>query len=216
MTPSAYKQTKGEETRALILDAAVHMASESGFESLTIGSLAERTGLSKSGLFAHFGSKHDLQIAALDEAARRFTEEVFLPALKAPRGIKRLRALFEGWVEWTKRASLPGGCPIDSATQEYDHRPGPMRDAVIDRQKLLERELSKTVQLAIDTGELAPGTDPHLVAFELMGTILAFFRCTTVMGHDVAHTRAVAAFDRIIDSARAADPKSPVPAAASR
>ena len=86
MSPQALKASKGEETRAQILDAAVQQASEAGFESLTIGTLAERTGLSKSGLFAHFGSRTDLQIAALDESARRFTEAVFLPALKAPRG----------------------------------------------------------------------------------------------------------------------------------
>ena len=92
--------TKGEETRAQILEAAVRQASETGFESLTIGTLAERTGLSKSGLFAHFGSKLELQMAALDEAARQFSEQVFLPALKAPRGVRRLRALFDGWITW--------------------------------------------------------------------------------------------------------------------
>src|SRR5215217_1435861 len=97
MTPVATaahtSATKGEETRSTILAAAVEQASACGFESLTIGSLAEKTGMSKSGLFAHFGSKLDLQVAALDEAARCFTESVFLPALKAPRGLKRLRAL---------------------------------------------------------------------------------------------------------------------------
>jgi len=90
--------TKGEETRAAILAVAVEQASASGFESLTIGTLAEKTGMSKSGLFAHFGSKHDLQLAALDEAARQFTEAVFMPALKAPRGLKRFRALIENWI----------------------------------------------------------------------------------------------------------------------
>ena len=92
MTPVALKATKGEETRSQILAAAVEQASASGFESLTIGTLAERLGMSKSGLFAHFGSKLDLQMAALDEAARQFTEIVYLPAMKVPRGLKRLRA----------------------------------------------------------------------------------------------------------------------------
>ena len=95
MTAAERTTTKGEETRAQILAAAVRQASEAGFESLTIGSLAETTGLSKSGLFAHFGSKLELQMAALDEAARHFTENVFLPALKAPRGLRRLRALMD-------------------------------------------------------------------------------------------------------------------------
>src|SRR6202171_4317919 len=154
-THTATKQTKGEETRSQILSAAVEQASSAGFESLTIGTLAEKTGMSKSGLFAHFGSKLELQIASLDECARQFTEAVFLPALKAPRGVRRLRALFENWITWPQRANLPGGCPIDAARREYDHQPGPMRDAVLERQRLLDRELSKAVQLAVDTGELA-------------------------------------------------------------
>ena len=198
MTPVALRATKGEETRAQILAAAVEQASARGFESLTIGSLAERTGLSKSGLFAHFGSKLDLQVAALDEAARQFTEQVFLPALKAPRGLKRLRALFENWITWPQRAKLPGGCPIDAATREYDHHPGPMRDAVIERQRLLDRELSKTVQLAIDTGELARDTDPSELAFSLLGIVLVFYRSALSLGTAEATRRARTAFDRLL------------------
>ncbi len=198
MTPAALRATKGEETRAQILAAAVEQASARGFESLTIGSLAERTGLSKSGLFAHFGSKLDLQVAALDEAARQFTEQVFLPALKAPRGLKRLRALFENWITWPQRANLPGGCPIDAATREYDHHPGPMRDAVIERQRLLDRELSKTVQLAIETGELARDTDPSELAFSLLGIVLVFYRSALSLGTAEATRRARTAFDRLL------------------
>lgn len=199
MTPAAIKAaTKGEETRAQILAAAVIQASGGGFESLTIGTLAEKTGLSKSGLFAHFGSKLDLQIAALDEAARQFTEAVFMPAMKAPRGVRRLRALFENWVTWPHRASLPGGCPLDAASREYQHQPGPMRDAVIERQKLLDRELSKAVQMAIDTGELAPTTDPGQVAFDMLGTILGFYRSEQLLGSAEAGRRARVAFDRLI------------------
>src|SRR5690242_16259392 len=153
---AAPRASKGEVTRAQILAAAVEQASASGFESLTIGTLAERTGLSKSGLFAHFGSKLELQLAALDEAARQFTEGVFVPALKAPRGVKRLRALFDHWLSWPRRAHLPGGCPIDAASREYQHQAGPMREAVIERQKELDRGLRKAIQLAIDTGELSP------------------------------------------------------------
>ena len=199
MSPSpALKPTKGEETRSQILAAAVEQASASGFESLTIGSLAERTGMSKSGLFAHFGSKLDLQIAALDEAARRFAENVFLPAMKAPRGLKRLRALFDNWVTWPERGNLPGGCPIDAATREYVHQPGPMREAVLERQKLLDRELTKAVQMAIDTGELAPDTDPGQLAFDLIGIVQAFIRMSLVVGTAEATRRARAAFDRLI------------------
>jgi AcrR family transcriptional regulator len=199
----ATKQTtRGEETRSQILAAAVQQASRSGFESLTIGTLAERTGMSKSGLFAHFGSKQDLQLAALDEAARQFTEQVFMPALKAPRGVKRLKALLENWITWPQRASLPGGCPVDAASREYIHQPGPMRDAAMDRQKQLDRELTKAVQLAIDTGELDPKTDPRQVAFEMVAIVLASYRVEPIRGVDEAYKYARAAFDRLIATHR--------------
>ena len=194
--------TKVEETRSQILAAAVEQASCCGFESLTIGSLAEKTGMSKSGLFAHFGSKQELQLAALDEAARQFQEQVFMPALKAPRGVKRLRALLEGWVTWPQRANLPGGCPVDAATREYMHTPGAMRDAAMDRQKQLDRELTKAVQLAIDTGELAPTTDPKQVAFELVAIVLSSYRMSPLRGADEAYKYARAAFDRLVEANR--------------
>jgi AcrR family transcriptional regulator len=200
---TALKQTtKGEETRAQILAAAVEHASRFGFESLTIGTLAEKTGMSKSGLFAHFGSKLDLQLAALDEAARMFTEEVFMPALKAPRGMKRLKALFENWITWPERASLPGGCPVDAATREYIHTPGAMRDAAVERQKQLSRELTKTVQMAIDAGELAPHTNPIGVAFEMVGLVLSSYRYTPLRNAEESYKLARAGFDRLIEAHR--------------
>jgi len=200
MTPATAVRTasKGELTRSAILAAAVEQASASGFESLTIGSLAEKTGMSKSGLFAHFGSKVDLQIAALDEAARQFTEEVFLPAMKAPRGLERLKALFANWIGWPQRAKLPGGCPIDAASREYQHQPGPMRDAVMDRQKQLARELGRTVKLAIETGELRADTDPGQVAFDVFGIIYSFHRAEMLIGTPEAERFARASFERLL------------------
>jgi AcrR family transcriptional regulator len=195
---TALRSTKGEETRSQILGAAVEQASAGGFESLTIGTLAEKTGLSKSGLFAHFGSKQELQIAALDEAARQFTEAVFMPAMKAPRGLKRLRALFDNWISWPRRANLPGGCPIDSASREYHHQPGAMRDAVVERQKQLDRELSKAVKMAVETGELAADVDPGQVAFDMLGIVLVFYRTQLLLGSTEATRRARIAFDRLV------------------
>ena len=195
---TAVRASKGEATRAQILAAAVEQASAAGFESLTIGSLAAQTGMSKSGLFAHFGSKLELQVAALDEAARQFTESVFLPALKAPRGVKRLRALFENWMSWPLHAKLPGGCPVDAATREYQHQGGPMRDAALERQRTLERELKRMVELAIETKELDPRTEATAVVFELIGIILAFYRCELVHGRDEARRLARQAFDRLL------------------
>lgn len=203
MSPQPLRQTKGETTRALILEAAVQQASEGGFESITIGTLAERTKLSKSGLFAHFGSRQDLQIAAMDEAGRRFTEAVFMPALKAPRGLKRLRALFEGWIRWPELAQLSGSCPLYAATAEYDDKPGPIRDAVVERQALLARELAKTVRMAVETGELDAQTDPEQFAFEMIGIVLAMYQTQRLMGDGRAAARAAIAFDRLVDSALA-------------
>ena len=200
MAPSTAAKTtpKGEETRAQILAAAVEQASAAGFESITIGTLAERTGMSKSGLFAHFGSRLELQIAAVDEASRRFAEQVFMPALKAPRGIKRLRALFDLWIDWPQRASLPGGCPLDAAMREYDHQPGPMRDAVMERHRTLSKELVKAVQLAIDNGDLRPDTDASEFAFAMFGIILAFMHGHTLMGAERATRIARNAFDGLV------------------
>jgi AcrR family transcriptional regulator len=201
MTPpatSARQTTKGEDTRAQILAAAVQQASAAGFESLTIGGLAEKTGMSKSGLFAHFGSKLELQIAALDESARQFTEQVFQPAMKAPRGLKRVRAIFEGWISWPERASLAGGCPIDAATREYHHQPGPMRDAILERQRDLGRAISKAVRMAIETGELKPGTDSVQFAFEMFGIVLVCFRAELMAGSEEAQKRARLAFDHLV------------------
>ena len=201
MSPATAKShtSKGEDTRAQILAAAVEQASASGFESLTIGSLADKTGMSKSGLFAHFGSKLDLQLAALDEAARQFAEGVFLPALKAPRGLKRMRALFENWISWPQRARLPGGCPIDAASREYLHQPGPMRDAIVARQKQLDRELAKCVQMAIDEGELASDSEAEQLAYDMIGIVLAFYRTELLLGTLEASRRARAAFDRVVE-----------------
>ncbi len=200
MSPAVQKARKGEETRAQILEAAVQQASEAGFESLTIGTLAQRTGLSKSGLFAHFGSRTDLQVAALDEAARRFTETVFLPALKAPRGLARLRAIFDRFVGWTESAGLKGGCPIQAASAEYDDIPGPMRDAVAERQRTLARELTRAVQMAVETGELGAETDTRQFVFELYGIVLAYYHTGRLVGDDHARARAQAAFERLVAS----------------
>src|SRR5258708_17555500 len=98
--------------------------------------------------------------------------------VKGIRGVKRLGALLDGWITWPQRANLPGGCPVDAASREYMHQPGRMRDAAIDRQKQLDRELTKAVQLAIDTGELTPNTDPRQLAFEMVAIVLASMRMT--------------------------------------
>jgi AcrR family transcriptional regulator len=192
---------KGEHTRAAILDAALAQASEAGFESLTIGSLASRAGLSKSGLFAHFGSREELQVAAIDAAATRFTETVFIPALKARRGLPRLRALFDRWLDWTTRSGLAHGCPMQAAAVEYDDRPGPVRDAVIRHFARLEQELGRAVEMAVAEGHFRPDLDIGQFVFDMFGVILAYYHSARLFQGHKPESRARAAFERLLAAA---------------
>jgi AcrR family transcriptional regulator len=193
--------SRGDDTRAAIVDAALAQASASGFESLTIGGLAERTGLSKSGLFAHFGSRQDLQLAAIDAAAARFSETVFVPALKAPRGVPRLQALFEGWLDWTIRSGLPHGCPMQAAAIEFDDHPGPMRDAVVGHFDRLESELARAVQLAVRQGHLRQNLDVEQFVFELLGIVFTHQHHARLMRRRRATAQARRAFERLVAAA---------------
>jgi AcrR family transcriptional regulator len=199
MSTSALKPTKGEETRALILEAAVQHAGVHGFDALTIGLLAEQTGLSKSGLFAHFGSKEELQIATLDEAVRRYNEVAFIPAMRAPRGLRRLTLVFDNWLQWIERSGLKA-CPMLAANTEFDDRPGPMRDAVVQHMQRMNQEIMRGVQMTIDTGEFATDTDPEQFAFELFGIICSCYRTRNLFDDARANARARTAFDRLITS----------------
>jgi len=193
MTP-----TKGAQTRAAILDEALRLASRLGLEGLTIGSLAEATGMSKSGLFAHFGSREELQLAVLEHAVQRYGEMVLLPALKIERGLPRLRALFERWLDWTISSGLPGGCIMISAANEYDDRPGPIRDAVIANRRRGNGVIEKAVRLAIEEGHLKPRTDPEQIAFETLGIVLANHDHRRLLGDREARKRALTAFEELI------------------
>lgn len=189
---------KGEHTRTVILEAALAQASESGFESLTIGSLAERTGLSKSGLFAHFGSREELQCAAIDAAAQLFADTVMKPAFAVPRGVPRLWAMFDGWLGWTQRGGLAHGCPIHAASVEYDDRPGPMRDRLVGHYRALQQALDKAVRIAIDAGHLRADLDIEQFAFDMFGIVLGYYHAARLMDDARAGERARAAFARLL------------------
>jgi AcrR family transcriptional regulator len=193
--------TKGDTTRAAILDAALAQASEGGFESLTIGGLAARTGLSKSGLFAHFGSREELQVAAIEATAARFAENVFVPALKAKRGLPRLRALFDHWLDWSQRGGFEHGCPMPAAATEFDDRPGPVREAVVEHFARLERELGRAVELAVGEGHFRAGLDVGQFVFDMLGIVLAYHHRSRLFDRPRAEARARAAFDRLVASA---------------
>jgi len=191
-------QTKGEQTRTAILDEALRIASKLGLEGLTIGSLADATGMSKSGLFAHFGSREDLQLAVLEHAAQAYGERVFIPVLKIERGLPRLKALFERWLDWALESGLPGGCIMLSAAFEYDDRPGPIRDAAIEMQHRGNAITKKAVRLAIEEGHLDPDTDPEQISFEMLGMVLASHNHRRLLGDKEARKRALLAFDELI------------------
>ncbi|HEX4927298.1 MAG TPA: TetR/AcrR family transcriptional regulator [Burkholderiales bacterium] len=190
--------TKGEQTRTAILDEALKVASRLGLEGLTIGSLAEVTGMSKSGLFAHFGSREGLQLAVLEHAAQRYGETVLGPALKIERGLPRLRAMFERWLDWAIASGLPGGCIMIAAAAEYDDRPGPIRDAVIANQHRGMALTQKAVRLAVEEGHLRPDTDPEQISFELLGIVLAAHNHRRLLGDKEARSRALVAFEQLV------------------
>ena len=179
MSPTA---TQGRRTREDILAFAVDLASEEGLERLTIGRIATELGMSKSGVFGHFGSKLDLQLATVDAAALRFVAEVVDPVRDQPPGAPRLRALCERYVDFLERAVFPGGCFWAQAASEFDGRPGPVRDAI--QQGLaawltgLEREAAAagaddSAQLAFELHSLAQGAN---TTFQLFGDDTAFRR----------------------------------------
>ena len=190
--------TKGEQTKAAILDEALRVASKLGLEGLTIGGLAEATGMSKSGLFAHFGSREDLQLAVLEHAAQRYGETVLMPVLKIDRGLPRLRAMFAHWLDWTLASGLPGGCVMIAAAAEYDDRPGPIRDAVIANQHRGNAVTQKAVRLAIEEGHLKTDTDPEQIAFELLVIVLASHNHRRLLGDKEARKRAITAFEELV------------------
>jgi AcrR family transcriptional regulator len=186
----------------MILNEAVALASQVGLEGLSIGSLASRLGLSKSGLFAHFGSKEDLQVLTLKQAQSLFQERVFSPALKEARGLPRLRALFSNWLGWLERKDPPGGCVMLAASVEYDDRPGAVRDLLVAGQRELRGAIAKAVRLAIDAGHLSPQTDPWQLGFELLGIVLAAHHDHRLLDDSRSLARAQAAFDRLIEMHR--------------
>jgi len=163
---------KGEQTRAAILDAALELAGRDGLEGLTIGLLAERMQMSKSGVFAHFGSREDLQVEVVREYHRRFEQEVFYPAIREPRGLPRLRALMGRWME--KRIDeVTSGCIYISGAVEYDDRASnPVREQLVYSVTTWRAALTRAIRQAKEEGHLRADTDPRVMLFELYSLTL--------------------------------------------
>ncbi len=194
--------SKGEDTRQAILDRATALASTAGLEGLTIGKLADELELSKSGLFAHFGSKESLQIAVLENAAARFVEIVVKPALRAPRGEPRLRALFGHWSEWPKKSRLPGGCVFVAAAVELDDRPGPARDCLVRQQRDFLNLIAATVRSAIAEGQFRKDLDVEQFAHDFYAIMLGYHHAFRLLRDPRAEKRAARAFESLVEIAR--------------
>jgi AcrR family transcriptional regulator len=163
---------KGQQTKAAIVDAALGLATQIGLEGLSIGALAEVAHMSKSGVFAHFGSREELQLSVVRAYHERFEAEVFYPALQAERGLPRLRQLFANWTQRTS-AEIDSGCLYISGAAEFDDRPGPVRDALASSVKTWLAAVHRSVLQARDEGHLAADMDAEQMVFEIHGLILA-------------------------------------------
>lgn len=194
---------KGESTRRTILDQAMAAATELGLEALSIGSLAKRTGMSKSGLFAHFSSKENLQLAVLETASERFVKLVIEPAFKAPRGEPRVRAMLRKWMDWESAAFQPGGCVFISVANELADRPGVVRDYLVETQERWLATLARAAQIAIDEGHFRSNLDPQQFAFEVHGLVLSCHFYSRLLRSPDANDRLHQAFDNIILASRA-------------
>ena len=183
--PKRRRRADGERSRQAILQAAAQMASIRGLEGLSLGALAERLGVSKSGLFAHFGSKEELELATIEAAGQVFADDVMKPGLAAPPGIRRLVALSEAFLSHVERRVFPGGCFFAAAAAELDSREGPVRERIAAFQREWMGTLERLAAEARAAGELDRSADPKQIAFEV-NAMLAAANATFLLQHDAA------------------------------
>ncbi|WP_431511407.1 TetR/AcrR family transcriptional regulator [Variovorax sp. DAIF25] len=207
---------KGQQTKAVIVDAALALAAQIGLEGLSIGAVAEITKMSKSGVFAHFGSREELQISVVREYHARFEQEVFFPAIEADRGLPRLRAMFANWMKRTS-TEIDSGCIYISGASEFDDRPGPVRDALVESVSIWQAAVLRAIVQSKEEGHLDADADERQVAFEIHGLILALHYEARFLRVPGSIARANTGFDNILGRYAAAGTPSPAaPAAPSR
>lgn len=209
---------KGQQTKAAIVDAALHLAGEVGLEGLSIGAVAERMHMSKSGVFAHFGAREELQISVVREYFHRFEQEVFRPVLALPRGLPRIEALFANWMQRVA-VELESGCIFISGAVAFDDRPGAVRDALAGSVNTWLDAFRRALLLAQQEGQLRRDADPDQMVYEIHGLILALHYEARFLKKPGSIARAHAGFARVLASYRtgvpdlAASAGSPVAAA---
>jgi len=188
--------SKGEHTRQTILDHATSLAGRIGLEALSIGGLAADLGMSKSGLFAHFGSKEALQLAVLEHAAAVFTDFVVRPAFKAAPGEPRIRGLYERWLEWAESTQFEGGCVFVQASTEYDDQPGVIRDYLVTIQRRWLDGIAEAARRAITEGHFRADLDPDQFAFEFYAVLVGYHNVRRLL----RDPRAAAYIDQTIEN----------------
>jgi AcrR family transcriptional regulator len=190
---------KGEQTKAAIIEAAIELSASAGLEGLTIGTLADKMAMSKSGVFAHFGSREDLQIAVLKVYEQRFVDQVLMPALKAKRGLPRLNAVVANWLQRTAQEAARG-CIWISGASEYDDRPGAVRTELVGMVNSWQREMTRAITQAAEMGDLPADTDVSELVFEIYGIILVLHHDARLLNSPDAYARSQRAFTRLIRS----------------
>ena len=193
---------KGARTRESILKQAVDLASVAGLDGVTIGTLASKTGLSKSGLFAHFGSKDNLEVETLRAAADRFAALVVSPALQQPAGIRRVRALFDNWVTWSVTHGARGGCLFVASAVELDDQEGPARDFLVQKQREWLDTIARVARRAVEVGEFREVLDAEQFAHDVYSVFLGFHHARRLMRDPNAEARARKAFENLIQNAK--------------
>jgi AcrR family transcriptional regulator len=216
MSPAVTKssQQKGQLTKAAIVDAALGLATQIGLEGLSIGALAEVMHMSKSGVFAHFGSREELQISVVREYHARFEEEVFFPVLQQARGLPRLRAMFQNWMMRTS-VEIDSGCLYISGAVEFDDRPGPVRDALAGSVRTWLAAMQRALVQAKEAGDLRADADEQQMAFEIHGLILALHYEARFLKTPGSLDRANTGFANILARYGAAGVAAPVDSSAS-
>jgi AcrR family transcriptional regulator len=192
---------KGLETKERILDRAFRIAGRDGLGGLTLSTLAEGLGMSKSGLFAHFRSKEELQLQVLETATERFRATVIAPALRAQRGVPRIRKLFDCWLGWISDPALPGGCIFIAAAAELDDKDGKPREVVALGQRQMREVIARIARTAIEEHQFRRDLDCEQFAFELHAMILAYNHDKRLLRDNRPEVRARAALDRLIADA---------------
>jgi AcrR family transcriptional regulator len=187
-------------TRATVSSRAAELGSSEGLEPLSIGRLASELGLSKSGVIGHFGSKQELQLAAVDAAIVRIRAEVWEPVAAEPAGLVRLRALMRSWLSHLERGVFPGGCFLTAAAHEFDDRPGPVRDAIATAWKTWLRLIEREVATAQAAGELVPDLSPRQITFQLHAYVTEGNWAKQLFGDPAALESSRAAIERLLST----------------